>query len=367
MKTNNKPQITNNHGARAVAAVLVVVAVIFAAPIQAAVKIGDLARLSGERKNVLVGWGLVFGLKGTGDGGQYLPAMRPLMEMLKKLYNPVSLPELGDTKNVAIVTLTVALPASGVRNGEELDVRVTSTGSASSLKGGHLIAAPLFALNPDLGIFGQATGDIELEDPSNPNSGIVRQGALIDVDLPVKVVDETGHLTLILNESSAHRVTASTIAKIINDAEGNSEQIAVAVDGKNVVVAIPSNEQTRSNDFISRILQLPVRIMPTEARVVVNRKTGTIVITGDVEISPVVISHQGLTITTVTPAPVATARSPVTNERRALALDTTGTGGPKLRDLVDALDAIKVPANDRISILEQLEKSGYLHAKLIVE
>jgi flagellar P-ring protein precursor FlgI len=348
------------------AAVLVAMLVLSPAA-SAAVKIADIARLHGERRNILVGWGLVFGLKGTGDGGAYLPAMRPLMEMLKKLYNPVTLPELNNAANVAIVMVMVELPSSGVRNGDNLDVKVMSSGAATSLKGGNLIMAPLFGPNPELGVFGQASGDLDLEDPSTPTRGIIRKGATIDVDLPVKVIDETGHLTLILEDAAAHRVTASTIARIINDAEGSSEQIAIAVDGKNVVVAIPSNEQTRSNDFIARILQLPVRMMPTEARVVVNRKTGTIVITGDVEISPVVISHRGLTITTVLPTPVPTPRNPVINERRAMSIDTIGTGGPKLRDLVDALDAIKVPADDRISILEQLEKSGYLHAKLVVE
>jgi flagellar P-ring protein precursor FlgI len=368
MTTRNTEQRTKNNAPWLFLTVLLAALVVLASPIQAAVKISDITRLHGERRNMLVGWGLVFGLNGTGDGGAFLPAMRPLMEMHKKLYNPVSLPELGNAKNVAIVMVTVELPASGVANGDKLDVRVMSSGAASSLEGGRLIMAPLFGPNPEMGVFGQATGDIELEKSTAPNHGIIRQGAAIDVDLPVKVIDETGHLTLVLEDASAHRVTASSIARIINDAEGgNGDQIAIALDGKNVVVAIPLNEQTRSNDFIARIQQLPVRMMPTEARVVVNRKTGTIVITGDVEISPVVISHRGMTITTVSPAPVPTARNPVTNEKRAMSIDTIGTGGPKLRDLVDALDAIKVPADDRISILEQLAKSGYLHAKLVVE
>jgi flagellar P-ring protein precursor FlgI len=108
-------------------------------------------------------------------------------------------------------------------------------------------------------------------------------------------------------------------------------------------------------------------MLPTEARVVVNKKTGAIVITGDVEISPVVISHKGMTIATVSPAPVPTARNPVVTERRALGVDTTKEGGARLQELVDALDAIKAPTEDRISILEELDKSGYLHAKLIIE
>ncbi len=368
MTTQIKEQSAKNAGWRVLLCLLMAAVIGLAAPVQADVKISDITRLHGERRNILIGWGLVFGLKGTGDGGSFLPAMRPMMEMLKKLQNPVALPELTNAANIAIVMVMVELPSSGISNGGKLDVKVMSWGSATSLKGGTIIMAPLFGPNPELGMFGQASGDVDLEDPTTPNRGIIRKGASIDVDLPVKVIDETGHITLVLEDAAAHRITASTIARIINDAEGsNGEQIAIALDGKNVVVAIPVNEQIRSNDFISRILQLPVRMMPTEARVVVNRKTGTIIITGDVEISPVVISHRGMTITTVTPAPVPTQRSPVLNEKRAMSLDTIGNGGAKLRDLVDALDAIKVPADDRISILEQLEKSGYLHAKLVVD
>ena len=89
--------------------------------------------------------------------------------------------------------------------------------------------------------------------------------------------------------------------------------------------------------------------------------------TGDVEISPVVISHKGLTISTVEPAPVPTPRTPVITDRTAVALDTTNQGGAKLQDLGNALDQLKVPAEDRISIVKELHKTGKLHAKLIVE
>jgi flagellar P-ring protein FlgI len=143
--------------------------------------------------------------------------------------------------------------------------------------------------------------------------------------------------------------------------------LAVAVDGKNVIVNIPSNERERPNDFIARVTQLPVRMLPSEAKVQINEKTGTIIMTGDVEISPVVISHKGLTITTIAPPVVPTRQTPVVTERTAIGLDTTAQGGAKLQELVDALDAIKVTAEDRIAIVKELHKTGYLHAKLIVE
>jgi flagellar P-ring protein precursor FlgI len=89
--------------------------------------------------------------------------------------------------------------------------------------------------------------------------------------------------------------------------------------------------------------------------------------TGDVEIGPVVISHKGLTITTITPPPTPTAWNPLTTERTAVSLDTAGQGGARLQSLVDAMDMIKVPAEDRIAILKMIHKTGKLHAKLIVE
>jgi flagellar P-ring protein FlgI len=154
---------------------------------------------------------------------------------------------------------------------------------------------------------------------------------------------------------------------LINDAEGSGETMAVAVDAKNIVVTIPANERAQHNNFIDRVLRLPVPSVPNEARVQINEKTGTIIITGDVEILPVVISHKGLTITTVTPPPTPTARTPVITERQAIAIDSTAQGGAKLQELVDALDLIKVSAEDRITIVKELHKTGKLRAKLVVE
>jgi flagellar P-ring protein precursor FlgI len=115
------------------------------------------------------------------------------------------------------------------------------------------------------------------------------------------------------------------------------------------------------------VRQLPVPLLPTEARVQVNERTGTLIVTGDVEISPVVISHKGLTITTVDPEPVPGPRNPVLRTKTIVQLDTTRRGGAKLQDLVNALEQLKVPAEDRITIVKELYKTGMLHAKLIIE
>jgi flagellar P-ring protein precursor FlgI len=182
----------------------------------------------------------------------------------------------------------------------------------------------------------------------------------------VPPVIEKGRITLILDEPSANWTTASVIAKIINDAEGNGDILAIVVGSKNVVVMIPANERERPDSFIARIQRLPVPLQNTEARVLINEKTGTIILTGDVEISPVAISHKGLTITTINPAPQPTPRTPLTTEKHTIGLDTTNQGGPRLQELIDAMDLIRVPSEDRIEIIKELHKTGKLHAKLIL-
>jgi flagellar P-ring protein precursor FlgI len=331
----------------------------------AAVKIADITRLSGQRSNVLTGLGLVYGLKGTGDGGDFMPAIKPLAAMLSKYADPSTVRELGNAANVALVSITATIPPDGVRDGEQVDCYVTSLGAAASLRGGRLFVSPMQGPIPGSGVFALSQGAVELEDPSTPTVGVVKGGCVMEADLPAKYIDKAGRFTLILENPSASWTTASTIAKIINDAEGGQgETIAIAVDPKNVIVTIPQIERERPDSFISRVQRLPVPLIPTEARVQINSRTGTIVMTGDVEISPVVISHRGLTIQTVNPAPQPTPQRPILGEKTAIAIDTTGGGGARLNDLLAIFDQLKVPAEDRITIIRELYKTGKLHAKL---
>jgi flagellar P-ring protein precursor FlgI len=333
-----------------------------------AVKVADITRIGGQRSNVLTGLGLVVGLKGSGDGGDFAPAINPLASMLTKFADPTTAAELGNVQNVAIVSVIATVPGNGVRDGDRIDCYVQSIGAARSLKGGRLFVTPMQGPTPGSGIFALAEGPLVLEDPSTPTTAVVKQGCVMEADLPARYIGN-GRFTLILDDAAASWTTASTIAKIINDAgDGNvGEVLAIAVDPKNVVVTIPASERDRPDSFISRVQRLPVPILPSEARVQINDRTGTIVMTGDVEISPVVISHKGLTISTVQPAPTPTPRTPVVTERNTVALDTTNQGGAKLQDLVNALDQLKVPTEDRIAIVKELHKTGKLHAKLIVE
>ena len=331
-----------------------------------AVKVADVTRVAGERTNFLMGHGLVVGLNGTGDGDSPT-TLKPFQKLLSNLGSNVTLQELGSADNIAFVVLQAKIPPNGVREGDELDVHVLSTNGASSLKGGRLFVGPLTGPLKGADVVALAQGAVELEDPSTPTAGVVKKGAVMEVDMNYRFIED-GQFWLVLEDAAASWTAASNIAKIINEAEGNAgEEIAVAVNPKNVRVTIPEIERARPDSFISRVQRLPLFIQPTEARVQINERTGTLIVTGDVEISPVVISHKGLTISTIDPEPVPTPRAPVVRNKELVALDTTNAGGAKLQDLVGALEQLKVPAEDRITIVKELHKTGKLHAKLIVE
>ncbi|MGD1278350.1 MAG: flagellar basal body P-ring protein FlgI [Tepidisphaeraceae bacterium] len=336
----------------------------------AAVKIADITRIGGERTNILTGLGLVYGLKGSGDGGDFTAAINPLRSMLAKFADPVTVAQLANAANVAVVMVTATVPGSGVRDGDHLDVHVSSVGAATSLRGGRLFVTPMQGPVPGGPVLALAEGPISLEDPSTPTAGVIKAaagGAVMEADLPARVIDASGRFTLILDDPAAGWATASRIAKMINDSEGSSgETLALALDGKNVVVTIPVNERQHPDSFIGRIQQLPIQLLATEARVTINEKTGTIIMTGDVEISPVVISHNGLSISTIAPAPTPSPRNPLVTNHQAVAVATGGANG-NLQDLVNALEQLKVPTQDRIDIIKELYRTGKLHAKLIEE
>jgi flagellar P-ring protein precursor FlgI len=331
-----------------------------------AVKVADITRVGGQRRNFLTGLGLIVGLNGTGDGNK-AATLNPLREMLAKFADPVSVRELGSADNIALVIIQATVPQNGVREGDELDVYVYSIQGASSLKGGRLFVAALQGPTPGSPMVALAQGAVELEDPSTPTTGVVKKGAVMETDMAYKFIDN-GRFWLVLEDAHASWTTANTIAKIINEAEGNDgKELATAVDPKNVLVTSPDIEQAHPDGFMARVQRLDVYMLPSEARVQINERSGTMIVTGDVEISPVVISHKGLTISTIDPKPVGTPRAPVVTNKELVAIDTTNAGGAKLQDLVAALEQLKVPASDRITIVKELYKTGKLHAKLIVE
>lgn len=335
------------------------------------VQIQDIVRLKGSESNKLVGMGLVVGLNGTGDGGKFAPAMRPLAEVIGRLIDSnVVAAELKDSKNVALVALTAVLPPEGVREGDQVAVQVASVGPAKSLKGGRLLMMPMTGPLKNSPVFAFAEGGVVIEDASTPTVGTIPNGAQLTRDVMARYIDAEGRITLIIDQANASWPVANTIASQINGVMApDGPRIAKAVDQKNIVILVPPYQQQDPAQFISNILvtYLDPAFVSSGARVTINERTGTIVISGDVQVSPVIISHQGLTITTLTPEPEPTAFDPAIKTTDFVKMDPDRRGGAKLEDLLAAFNQLKVPAQDRIEILKLMHASGKLHAELVLE
>jgi flagellar P-ring protein precursor FlgI len=335
----------------------------------------NVCRVKGQEENVLHGFGLVVGLKGTGDKGSYLPTMRALAQSMKLMGNPVTLGdpkgndptgllELKDTKNVALVMVEATVPPSGARRGDTLDCAVSAIG-AKSLAGGRLMFASLLGPNvADPQIYALASGRIQLDDPNVPTVGRVHAGCRMEQDL-FNPYEKDGMITLVLDKDHADFETAAEIANLVNQrfqahdtASGNEGQyVAKAMDPMNILVAIPNVYRDDPVQFVAEVLSIPVYELRGQARVVVNEQTGTIVIGGDVEIGPVVVTHKNIIV----------EATPPTGASQFVPLDPENPESPKLKSLVEALDALHVPAVDVIAILKGIERNGKLHGKLIVQ
>lgn len=348
-------------------------------------RVGDVTHLKGQRVNRLVGMGLVVGLSGTGDGDSYASAMRPLAQALSKFANPIQgLDELKNTKNVAIVWVNAVTPETGGREGDALDVHVSAYGSAKSLAGGRLLPTPLLFHDQSVQspVYATASGRIALPDAGIETSGIIHHGATLEQDilvgycaygreLPVSndwIKPDERYVTLVLEDEQASWALASEIANVLTSDLADVAmvtRVAVAVDPKNVVVLLPQGRDAAR--WISDI-QLTRLLMPSaEARVIINRANGTIVVSGDAKISPVVVSKRGLTITIAAAdlnnPDVVVGLQPQT----FVAVDPARAGGGNVADLLEALNRLNVPVEDRIDIVEEIHRQGKLHAKLMRE
>ena len=348
-------------------------------------RVGDVTRLKGQRINRLVGMGLVVGLNGTGDGDTYASAMRPLAEVLGKFSNPIQdAAELKDTKNVAIVFLSAATPETGGREGERIDVQVSTFGAAKSLAGGRLLPAPLLFHDPGIDgpVYAFASGRIELPDPKIETSGVIRNGATLEEDILVGyyacgrelpytndwITPDEKYVTLVLEDTHASWALASEIASVVTSDLSDVAmvtRVAMAVDPKNVLVLLPRGRDPAR--WISDV-QTTRLLMPSgEARVIINRTNGTIVVGGAAKISPVVISKRGLTITVAAVDLNNPDAATVPQTQTFVAVDPAKAGGGNVADLLEALNRLNVPIDERIDILEEIHRQGKLHAKLMRE
>jgi flagellar P-ring protein precursor FlgI len=338
---------------------------------QATTTIGSICRVKGQEKNTLHGMGMVVGLNGTGDGGDFMPTMRSLATSMELMGNPVGVAdpsgvkniyaELKSADNVALVTITATVPA-GAREGDRLDCVVSSVGAAKSLEGGRLFFTLLAGPVPDREgrVYAFAQGPVSLDDPELARSGRIHGGCQLLEDFPSKF-SKDGKITLVLDENHADFQVAHEVAEVINyewSFRTSGQSVAKAMDQFNIEVAVPPEYQDHLVDFVSQILRLPmIREPQVTPRVVINERSGSIVIGGDVEIGPVVVTHKNVLIEMDHPA-VGT---------RFVPIDPGEPQNPDLQALVTALDAVRVPNEDIIDIIKDLHRNGKLHAQLIIE
>ena len=356
----------------------------FAASASAMTRIQDIARPSGERGNILIGTGLVTGLNGTGDGKLDMTA-NAVRSWLRKAGNPVEdLDAIKDMDNVAFVTVTVDLSRNGVVDGDDIDVVVSSLGSASSLSGGILFATPLTPLHDrDNTVYAWAQGKIALPDPKHPTVGVIHDGATVEVPHFHNYVQQEQssgrfYFDLILDESFESFQNAQAMVVEINamnaipGGENNPDYVEVldtarALDAKTIRVYIPDKQVEKYPSFIARIMNLPIELPESEAVVVINERSGTMSFGGNVEILPCVITVDGMMITIIEPEPQPAPGQSIARDSQYAAFDTSGDSTVQLRELIKALDQLKVPFYKKVEAVYQLKTGSWLKARIITE
>lgn len=339
-------------------------------PAEARVRLENICTIYGQREIKLTGIGLVVGLNGSGDGGKSLPAVRALASALKLMNTPAALEELRDAKNVAIVLVEATVPKTGLRRGQKIDCYVSSFMGAKSLRGGRMLVSPVET--SEVGndrVMGLCSGPIYIESADVPTTGKIPGGIVLEDDIISNYIRhdaEKGPLvTLLLDGAHASFHAASEVARTVNDEfryEAGNQEVAQALGPGVIEVKLPTAYANAPVDFVAQILEVGIDEPHTQAKVVVNPKTGTVIVTGDVEISPVVISHRNLTVAIGGPdaAPLGPGR--VTSIPR-IDVQNPQSAPPNLRQLVQALDQLRVPTEDVIDILRELHRSGKLHAE----
>ena len=343
-------------------------------------QIQDIARLKGLERNVLTGMGIVIGLDGTGDQSKKsLAVARPYEQLMRQIGNPVaSIDELAAADSYALVMVTMEIPGTGGREGDRFDVQVETLYNAKSLQGGRLIVSPLhvpmpgMTATPPLAI---ATGSVKIEG-DNQRSGVVRQGGqlLEDRELRQNAITSQGYMELVLFDDKAGYVVAAAVAEALNldPTLARAHPIAVVTDPKTIKILVPEEERADPASFIAAIMRLTIdpSLLQTNARIVINEKKGIIAVTGNVEIGPIAITHKNMSISTISPPPIASPLDPIITTAKWTGINTIdrrGRSATQLQDLLDAFERLKVPTADQISILYEMRKAGVLYAEIIHE
>jgi flagellar P-ring protein precursor FlgI len=345
-------------------------------------RIKDVASIEGIRDNQLIGYGIVVGLHGTGDSQQTVFPAQTLISALERM--GVTVPQTGansamnmQVKNMAASFVVATLPPFS-RPGYKLDVTVSSAGDARSLEGGILLMTPLYG--PDGQIYAQAQGALVLggymvaaqgnaRQVNHPTTARIPNGALVERDVPFEL-KQLHTVDVLLHDADFH--TAERMAKAIDTALGTTR--ARVVDSRRVEIATNPNEDLPA--LLDKVESTQVQVYP-RARVVVNERTGTVVIGGTVRLQPVSILHGGLSINVLSETEVSQPNGFSSGATQVVQQTTVQTQdkpvnridlkqGATVEDLVQELQRIGAGARDVISILQAMKEAGALEADLEV-
>ncbi|MGK5094906.1 flagellar basal body P-ring protein FlgI [Deltaproteobacteria bacterium TL4] len=347
-----------------------------------AVRVKDIASLRGARNNQLTGFGIVVGLDGTGDSPESLLSRKPIINALERMGISLNHKDIAG-RSVAAVWLTATLPPFA-KSGQHLDVTAATIGDATSLRGGVLVMAPLRGPNrlvyavvqgPIVGIPKGLTRDQGAEDVAKKQTGEsmvasvgqIPGGGLVEREINLNL---NSRARLFMNLNNPDFTTSFRLAKLINQKLGyNSSR---AKDAGTVEISVPDSYLGNTVELISYIENL--EITPDNvAQVVLDERTGTIVMGGNVRISPIAISHGNMSIQIKLPALPSQATPPAGGA--AGAVEETNTiqsnvflfkGGADLKEVVDGFNKIGASSKDLIQVLKAVKSAGALHAELLV-
>ncbi|MEP5759124.1 MAG: flagellar basal body P-ring protein FlgI [Litoreibacter sp.] len=345
------------------------------------VRLKDLVEFDGVRGNDLVGYGLVVGLNGTGDGLRNSPFTEEMMASILERLGVNVTGEQFRPKNVAAVLVTGELPAFS-RSGSKIDVTVSAIGDANSLLGGTLIMTPLNAADGEIYAVAQgsviaggvsAEGDAARVVHGVPTSGSVPAGARVEREIEFEFGD-LNRIRLALRQPDF--TTALKIENVVNRAVGND--VARMLDAGTVEIDVEQSRRKSPAHLLSAIENLTVE-PERKARVVVDQRSGTVVMGEDVRISRVAVAQGNLTLT-IEEAPVVVQPNPF-SEGTTIVVPRTGAGvaedpgiglaeisdGTTLSEVIAGLNALGVSPLDMIDILKTIKASGALHAEFVVQ
>lgn len=344
---------------------------------EATPQVKDVADIQGARPNFLRGYGLVIGLNGTGDGAA--AALKAQERLLRRMQVEIKEVRELSSANVAVVMVTAELPPFA-KEGTRIDVVVNSLFDAKSLEGGTLLETLLEGIDGlvyavaqgpvSIGGFnvgGGAAGGAGVQ-KNHPTVGRIPRGAVVEKEVPSLITDGQ---SINLLPRQRDFVTASRIAEAVNKTLG--ENVAAALNAGMINVTIPQKWMTDPVGFIAAVQE--VEVMPDRpAKVLINERTGTVVIGGDITVSPVAIAHGNLTVevkvaTEVSqPAPLSRGETVVTEtvsaevkEEKARLIPVQGAD---VKEIAEALNKLQVTPRDLISIFQALNEAGALHAEL---